>query len=115
MRVQRDNQIFPVVQRFAHILNLLRVNVRHTFGNGYGQVDDNLVVGRGLPDIDNRVADFHRELGFRAGKALGRILEAEISGSFRFVFVQQFCAACCDFYYFFLALFEHLFALCDRC
>ena len=76
MWVQRDDDVFAIVDIAAHPFDLVRIDVRRRHFDGGWQVDDQLVVGRRLHFLDHRVADLERDVQLGAGKALGRILES---------------------------------------
>ena len=79
VRVQGDDDVFAVLEVVAHVFDLRGIDVRHGHGNRRGQVDDDLVVRVGLPNVQNAVADFERKFGFRARKALGGIFKKNLS------------------------------------
>ena len=54
-----------------------------------GQVNDNLILLGGLPDFQDLVTDFSRELGLGARKALGRILKGKMSLGLFSVFLAK--------------------------
>ena len=80
--MKRNNEVFAILQMLAHIFDLVCVHVRHGVRNRDRQVDDDLAVGRGLPNIDNGVANLDGIVGFGAGKAFGRIFKGEVAGRF---------------------------------
>lgn len=63
----------------AHPFNLISVHVGGRVFDGGGQVEDDLVVDRGLPYVGYRFADFQSELELRAGETFRRIFEAHAS------------------------------------
>ena len=77
--MQGEDHILPVVHILAHILDLARVHVGHGMLHCAGQVDDYLIVRRGLPYVQNRVADLQGVLHFRPRKALRTVLEGKVS------------------------------------
>lgn len=88
--------------------------MRHGVGNRDREIDDDLAVGCGLPDIDDGVADLDGIVGFCAGKAFGRIFKGKVTGRFSGVVIQELCTENGDVDNFFLGLFKDLFALGDR-
>ena len=77
VRMQRDDDVFAVVDIAAHPFDLVGIDVRRRHFHGRGQVEDQLVVGRRLDDLDHGIGDFQRHLQLGAGKAFRRIFEAE--------------------------------------
>ena len=63
VRMNTEYNIIPVLQIFAHILDLASENMGH--GNLYGgrKIDDHLLVLGGLPYIQHCVADLKSVLG----------------------------------------------------
>ena len=114
MRVKGNNNIFPLVKLAAHIFNLICVDMRHRKLNGYGQVDNNLVFGSGVPDFQYLVTDFKSILRLCSGKAFGRVFKAEVSGSFCRIFLYKLSAGNRDFGNFRLFLAENLLTLSYR-
>ena len=55
MRMQRYQHIFSVFQMFAHIFNLLCINMRHGMLYRYRQVDDRLSVCGRFPYFQNSI------------------------------------------------------------
>src|SRR5262249_52015272 len=45
--------------------------------DGSGKIENDLVFARRLPHVDNSLANFERELEFRARETFGRIFEAD--------------------------------------
>jgi hypothetical protein len=76
VRMQRDDQVFAIVEVAAHPLDLVGIDVRRRHLDGRRQVDDQLVVRRRLHLGDDGVADLQRDVQLGAGKALRRIFEA---------------------------------------
>ena len=68
VRMQGQHHIVPVLQIVRHILNLVRIDMRHGKLYGRRQVDDRLPVRFRLPHIKNRIADLQRKLRLRSGK-----------------------------------------------
>ena len=88
--------------------------MRHAHLDRRGQVDDGLVVGRRLPDIEHGVADLERILRLRAREALWRILETVIRARlFRELF-EELRAIDGHLLDFLFRLAENLLALRDR-
>ena len=76
--VDGDDDVLPVMEVLAHVLNLLGIDMGHGHLHGGGEVDDHLPLRPGLPHVDDGVADPQGELHLRAGEALGGVLEAEV-------------------------------------
>ena len=111
--VQGDHEIFSAMQILAHIFDLICVNVGHGVRHGYGQVDDDLIVGSGLPDIDDLVADLCGEFRLGTREAFGRIFKDEVSFRLFSVFKAELRTELRDLDDLLLGFFEHLLALCD--
>ena len=79
VRVQRHNDVLPAVQMVAHVLDLVRVNVRHRQRYRRRQIDDHRPLRRGLPDVDHRVAHLSRKLRLRSRERLRRVLKAYVA------------------------------------
>ena len=110
--VDGEDHVLPVVQVFAHVLDLLGIDVGHGHLHGGGQVDDDLALGPGLPDVDDGVADAQGKLHLGAREALGGVLKAEVGlGHFRRVFVKELGARDGDVHDLILAHAEDLLAL----
>ena len=92
MGMERNDEILSVVQMLTHIFHLICVNVGHGVGNGHGKVDDDLILSRGLPDIDDLVADLRGKLGLRTREAFGRIFKREMSLGLFAVLLAKSCA-----------------------
>ena len=92
MRMQRYQYIFSVFQMFAHIFNLLCINMRHGMLYRYRQVDDRLSVCGRFPYFQNSITYFQCIFRFRSGKALRTVLKTIISTSFLRQLLQKFCS-----------------------
>ena len=113
VRVKRDAHAVALCKVLVHIFDLAGVDVRHTHLHGAWQIDYQLAVGRGIEHAYHGVAYFEREFGFRPRERFGGVLEAVIAAVFFREFFYECRAVRGYFYYLFLALAEHLFALCD--
>ena len=111
MGVEGKHDVFPVFQVLAHILDLVGVHVGHGMGDGDGQVDDDLILRRGLPNIEHGVADFRRELGLGTRETLGGILEGDFALGFLLIRLTELRACDGDVDNFLLGTAEHLFTL----
>ena len=106
--------MLPVLEIFAHVLNLAGVDVGQAHLHGDGQVDDDIVVGRRLQHVQNRVAHFQGVFRLGAGEAFGGILEAEIALVFRGQLLHKPGTLHGNLLDFLLALAEDLFPLGNR-
>ena len=70
VRVQRHDDRLAPFEVADHPLDRVRVDVGRGHLDGRGQVDDHLVVRRRVDDVDDLVADPHRELELGAGVGL---------------------------------------------
>ena len=113
MGVEGDDNILSVVEIIAHVFYLGSINVRHGKLNGNRQVDDDLIVGSGLPDVDNGVTYLQCELRLCACEAFRRILENKVAGSLFSVLSTELCTLNSYLDYLFLALSEYLLTLCN--
>ena len=111
MRVKRDDNVVTIVDILGHILHLGSVYVRHTHLHRGRKVDDDLVVGRWLPYIDDGVANFQRVVNLRTRKALGRILEVEFALGLLRVLLAKFGSEFSNVHDLLFGLFENLFSL----
>ena len=78
VRVQRDHDRLAPVQVADHPLDRVRVDVGRGHLHRRGQVDDHLVVRRRVDDVDDLVADPHREVELGAGVGLRRVLVVDV-------------------------------------
>ncbi len=78
MGVQRDANVLARIDIAAEILDLIGVGVGSTHLNRGRQIQDDLAIGIGLPDIDDRITDLDGILGRSLGEDLGRVLIAEL-------------------------------------
>ena len=95
--MQADVNAVSVFQVFTAVFNLVGVDIgcRHFYGRG--QIDDCLVVGCGLPDIQNRIADFYGKGHFCACEAFGRIFKEKLRfGDSCCFFLNLLCACNCQ-------------------
>ena len=84
----------------------------HTFFNSYGQVHYYLVIGSGLPDVDNGIAYFKSKFRLCACEAFGGVFKFEIALCLAAVFSAHLCALNSQLDYLFLGLAENLLTLC---
>ena len=115
VRMEGDDDRIAVFEVVAHILDLVRVDVGHRQLNGDREIDDGLVVGRRLPDVQNSVADFECIVRLGSGEGLGRVFKPQVGiGGFLELFrqiVKQLCARNGDVEDLFLRFAENLGAL----
>ena len=78
VRMQTDDHRITLVDVTAEPLDLIRIDIRRCHLHGRRQVQDSGPLRRRLPDIDHRIAHFHRKLHFRSGEALWRIFESPL-------------------------------------
>ncbi len=81
VRMQRDDDIFAVVDIAAHPFDLVGIDVGRRHFHGGGQIQDQLVIGGRLHHVDDGVADVQCHFQLRAGKAFRRIFEAITAAS----------------------------------
>lgn len=112
--MQGDDHVFTPVQIVVHILDLVRIHVRHGVGNGDRQIDDDRIFRCRLPDLQYGIADLQGKFRLCAGKALRRILKAEVTLGLCPVFLAEICAQLSQLDDVFLTLLKHLFPLCHR-
>src|SRR5580693_5026612 len=84
VRVDRHADVIPVRQVPAHPLDLVGVDVRRGPLDRARQVEDDLAVRAGLPDVHDARADVEREVELGVHEDLRRVLIAEVGA------VQQF-------------------------
>ena len=76
VRMHGHDHGLAILDVLAEVLDLVGVVMRAGQLHRVRQVEDDSVVGRGLPDIHDRFADAHGKLDLGRGKALRRIFEA---------------------------------------
>ncbi len=81
--MQRDDEVFAVVEIAAHPFDLVGIDVGRRHLDRRRQVEDQLVVRRRLDDLGDRIADLQRHFEFGAGEALRRIFEAVAAAGLR--------------------------------
>ena len=74
VRMQRQDDVLTLREVAVHPLDTIGVDVRRRDFHRRRQVDDGLVLGCRLPDVHDRLADFHRIRQFGLRITLGRIL-----------------------------------------
>ena len=89
MRMHRQHNAVAIGHVAAEPLDLVGVHIRGGHFHRCRQIQDRLTLRRWLPHRVNRVADFHREIQFGAGKALGRILEDPVRVGLLFCALQH--------------------------
>ena len=80
VRVHTQNDAVSVLEMAAHPLDLVRVNIGSRQFYCRGEVEDHRLFRGGLPDILHCRADLQGKIQLCAGKALGGILEKDLSG-----------------------------------
>jgi hypothetical protein len=75
VRMQRDDERFPVADVPANPLDLIRVYIRHRHLHGIRQIQDHLSLRRGLPYVHHGLRDVLGKFHLRRAKALGRVLQ----------------------------------------
>ena len=83
MRMHAEHDRIAALQVAAHPLDLVGVDVGRRVLNRRGKIDDGLVLRRGLPDIEHRLADLQRVVQLGPGKTLRRILEDPLRSRIR--------------------------------
>ena len=78
MGVQRNEGFVAAGEAIAHPLDLIGMNVGRGVFDGRWQVENDLVVGGGLPDVGDGFANFPGEFEFGTGETLRRIFQAEV-------------------------------------
>ena len=78
VRVQRDDDRLAPVEVADHPLDRVGVDVGRGHLHRRGQVDDHLAVRRRVDDLDDLVADPHREVELGAGVGLRRVLVVDV-------------------------------------
>ncbi len=110
----RDDHAVAVFQMLVAVLDLVRVDMRHTHLDRNGQVDDHRTVGRGLHNVEDGVADLDSVIDFCSGEAFGAVLKQEVALVFLTQLLDECCAVGGDLLDLFLGLVEDLLTLCDR-
>ena len=77
VRMERDQDVFAVVEVASHPLDHVCIDIGRRHFDGGGQVEDQLVVRRRLDDLGDGVGDFQRDFKLGAGEAFGRIFKAK--------------------------------------
>ena len=96
MGVEGNDNVVPVFQILRHELHLIGINVGHGDRDSDGEVDDDLPLRSGLPDIEDGVADVKGKLHFGAGEAFGGILIAEVPFKALGILIKELGAGNCD-------------------
>ena len=78
VRVQGDADILAVTDGAAEVLDLIGVGVRGAHLDGGRQVEDDLAVRTGLPDVHDGMADLDGEVGGGLAEDLRRVLVTEL-------------------------------------
>ncbi|MCY1409165.1 hypothetical protein D9M71_245040 [compost metagenome] len=78
MGVQADDHAVTARHIAAEPFDLVGVDVRRRDFDGGRQVEDDLVLGGRVPDVDHRVADFLGELQFGGAEGFRRVLEGPL-------------------------------------
>lgn len=78
VRVQADDEALAVFDVGADPLDLVGIHIGHADLDGVGQVEDHLVLRRGLPHVHDGLADFLGEFDLRGAEALGRVLQRDL-------------------------------------
>ena len=82
--------------------------------NGNGQIDDHLVIGCRLPDLDDLVADLGGKFGLGSRKALGRVFKGNVAAVLGAVFFTELGAEDGNVLDLLLRAAEDLLTLGDR-
>ncbi len=110
--VQGNHDMFTVDEVFTHIFHLTCINVWHRVRDRCRQIDDDFVVRRRFPNFQDTITDFQCKFHFSTGKALRRILEAEVSFIFCGTLFDIFCPEFRNGNDFFFGFSKHLLPLC---
>ena len=78
VRVQADDEALAVFDVRADPLDLVGIHVGHADLDGVGQVEDHLVLRRGLPHVHDGLADFLGELDLGGAEALRGVLQRDV-------------------------------------
>ena len=76
--MQAQHDLVAVANVPVEPLDDVAIDVRRVHLDGGWQVQDQLLVDRGLDDVDHRFADLEREVRLGARKAFGRVLVANV-------------------------------------
>ena len=115
VRMNGKDDAFPAVEVIAHVFYLIGKYMGHRHLHCGREVDNDLVIGSRLPDVDDRVADIEGEFRLGPRKTFGRVLKREVRfGRSFFVFVHQKSAVYGDLFYLFFRCSEDLFSLGER-
>src|SRR5271157_31234 len=96
VRVDRHAHVIPVRQVPAHPLDLVGVDVRGGPLDRARQVEDDLAVRPGLPDVHDARADVDGEVELGVHEDLGRVLIAEVGAGQQFLGVLHDVAGALD-------------------
>ena len=89
MRMHADYCCFTVFNMTAEVFNLIGICIRRTHFNSRGQVEDNRVFFCRAHFLHYSLANCHREIYFRTGKAFRRIFIADIHTAAGNLFFRQ--------------------------
>ena len=78
VRVQAYDQGIAVLDVGADPLDLIRVHVGHRDLDGVRQIENHLLLRRGLPHVHHGLADFPGILHLRGAEAFGRVLQGDL-------------------------------------
>ena len=109
--METENHIVPVFQMFVHIFQLAGEHMGHGVLHRGGDIDDGLIILRGLPHIQHRVAHIHRIVYFRSRKTLRAVLEGKVAVRLGSQLQKKLRPVHCDLLDLFLALLKHLLSL----
>src|ERR1700761_1123197 len=70
MSVKRNYRAITPGQMSAHPFDLIRMHIRRRVFNGRWKIENDLILGRWLPDVGDFLTDFQSEIEFRAGETL---------------------------------------------
>ncbi|MNQ38678.1 hypothetical protein D3C85_522680 [compost metagenome] len=108
MRVHAEHDAVAARQVLVHPFDLVGVQIGAGGLDRGGQVQNHLVVGRGLPHVGHGIRDFKREFGFGRAEHFGRVLVAPFGlGALRRVLLDQARAGGGDALDLFLGHVEH--------
>ena len=89
VRMHADNCCFTVFNMTAEVFNLIGIGVRRTHFNSRRQVEDNGLFFARAHFLHYRLANCHREIYFRTGKAFRRIFIADVHTAAGNLFFRQ--------------------------
>src|ERR1700722_10648619 len=78
MSMQRNHSTISPTQMSAHPFDLIRMHIWRRVFDGGREIENDLILDGGLPDVGDRLTDLQSEIEFRAGKALRRILKTHL-------------------------------------